>query len=447
MLTIVAHAHDPARSVPRGHPQGRPGRHLHARLLRHRPTLLTAGYATALLAVVGPGVLAGLSDDDPAGVTTYSILGAKYGYELLWVLAVSTAALIVYHLVGARMGVVTGKGFLTLLRERRSTRDTRIVLAALVLANLGTLCAEFAGVAASFELLGGISRYATVPLAGIAVSALVLRGSFLRVEHVLLALSTVFVTYVLSGFLAHPDWGAAAEGLVVPHLPLTRDAVLVAVATVGTTLAPWGLVFIQSYAADKHLRVKDLHFENIDVIVGALLTGVIGFFIVVTCASTLHVRGIEINEASDAAKALRPLAGSFASTLFGLGFLGAALLAAAVVPLSTAYSIAEAEGRRADINDSFEQAPLFYLSYGGVVVVAAGLVLIPGAPLIPILFLSQALNAVLLLVMLPFMRRLAADSEVMGDEALGIRGRVATGIALALIAASVVALGVLTVAG
>ena len=262
MLPIVAQPPDQAPPLHRKHPRGRPGRHLHAWILRHRPALLTAGYASALFAVVGPGILAGLSDDDPAGITTYSILGAKYGYELLWVLAVSTAALIVYHLVGARMGVVTGRGLLTLLREHRGHRDTGIVLAALILANVGTMCAEFAGVAASLELLGGISRYITVPLAGIGVSALVLRGSFHRVEHVLLALSAIFVTYIASGFLAHPDWGAAAKGLVVPHLPLTRDAVLVAVATVGTTLAPWGLVFIQSYAADKKLTLKDLRFEN-----------------------------------------------------------------------------------------------------------------------------------------------------------------------------------------
>ncbi|HEX5822344.1 MAG TPA: divalent metal cation transporter [Solirubrobacterales bacterium] len=419
---------------------------MHAWLLRRRPALLSAGYAGALLAVVGPGVLAGLSDDDPAGITTYSILGAKYGYEMLWVLAVSTAALIVYHLVGARMGVVTGQGLLTLVRTRRGVRDARIVLAALVVANVGTMCAEFAGVAAGLELFG-ISRYVTVPLAGIGVSALVLRGSFNRVEHILLALSAVFVTYIASGILAHPDWGAAAKGLIVPRMPLTRDAVLVAVATIGTTLAPWGLVFIQSYAADKHLKLKDLRFENVDVVVGAALTGIIGFFVVVACAATLHVRGIDIKDASDAAKALEPLAGSSASTLFGIGFVGAALLAAAVVPLSTAYSVAETAGRPADVNDSFSEAPLFYASYGAVVLIAAVLVLIPGAPLIQILLLSQALNAVLLLVMLPFMRRLARDSELMGDEALGTIGRIVTGAALALIAASVLALGVLTVAG
>ena len=395
--------------------------------------------------MVGPGILAGLSDDDPAGITTYSILGAKYGYELLWVLAVSTAALIVFHMLGARMGVVTRHGLLTLVRRRYGRRAARIVLGSLVVANVGTMCAELAGVAAGFELLAGVTRYVTVPLAGIGVSVLVLRGSFHRVEHVLLALSAVFITYVVSGILAHPDWGAAAKGLVVPHMPLTREAVLVAVATLGTTLAPWGLVFIQSYAADKHLRLRDLRFENVDVVVGALLTGVIGLFVVVACAATLHVNGIDINDAGDAAKALEPLAGSSASTLFGIGFVGAALLAAAVVPLSTAYSVAETEGKPADVNDTFEQAPLFYTSFGAVVLVAALIVLIPGAPLIPILFLSQALNAVLLLVLLPVLRRLAQDRGLMGDEALGTGGRIVTGVALALIAASVIALGVLTV--
>ena len=434
-------------AAPSRHPRGRPGRHLHARILRHRPALLTAGYLGALFAVVGPGVLAGLSDDDPAGITTYSILGAKYGYELLWVLGVSTAALIVFHLLGARMGVVTRRGLLTLVREYRGTRDARIVLAALVIANVGTMCAEFAGVAASLELLGGVTRYISVPLAGIGVSLLVLRGSFHRVEHVLLALSAVFVTYIASGFLAHPDWGEAAHGLVVPHLPLTRDAVLAAVATIGTTLAPWGLVFIQSYAADKHLELKDLRYENVDVVVGAVLTGVIGLFVVVACAATLHVEGIDINDAKDAAKALEPLAGGAASTLFGIGFLGAGLLAAAVVPLSTAYSVAETSGKPADIDDTFTEAPLFYSSYGAVVLIAAALVLIPGAPLIQILFLSQALNAVLLLVMLPFMMRLAADREVMHEQALGTAGRVVTGVALGLIAASVLALAVLTIVG
>jgi NRAMP (natural resistance-associated macrophage protein)-like metal ion transporter len=431
--------------VPAHRAHRTPGRHVHWRLARRRHLLLRGGAVATLLAVVGPGLLAGLSDDDPAGIATYSILGAKYGYELLWVLALSTAALVVFHELGVRLGIVTGKGLLTLVRERYGKRAAALVLGALVIANTGTLCAEFAGVAAGMELLSGMSRYVSVPLAAVGVSALVLRESFRHVEHFLLALSSVFVAYVISGVLAHPDWGAAAKGLVVPSMPLNREAVLVAVATVGTTLAPWGLAFIQSYAVDKRLHVKDLAYERIDVVVGAVLTGVIGFFVVVACAATLHVQGIDVNDASDAARALEPLAGNTAATLFGLGFLGAALLAAAIVPLSTAYSVSETLGRKADLDDSLDEARSFYLSYAVVVAVAAVLVLIPGAPLIPILFLSQALNAVLLLVLLPFMRSLGRDRDLMGDHALGRAGRLATGIALAMIAISVLALGLLTV--
>jgi NRAMP (natural resistance-associated macrophage protein)-like metal ion transporter len=412
--------------------------------VRRRHLLLRGGTIAALLAVLGPGLLAGLSDDDPAGIATYSILGAKYGYELLWVLTLSTAALIVFHELGVRLGIVTGKGLLTLVREHYGQRSAWVVMTALMVANTGTLCAEFAGVAAGMELLGGMSRYLSVPLAAIGVSALVLRGNFRHIEHFLLALSSVFVAYIIAGFLAHPDWGAAAEGLVVPSMPLSRDAVLVAVATIGTTLAPWGLAFIQSYAVDKQLHVKDLRFERIDVVVGALLTGLIGLFVVVACAATLHPAGVEIEDAGDAAKALEPLAGDLASTLFGLGFLGAALLAAAIVPLSTAYSISETFGRRADLNDSFAEARAFYLSFGGVVAIAVVIVLIPGAPLIPILFLTQALNALLLLVILPFIRSLAKDRELMGEHALGVQGRWITGVTFILIAASVLTLGVVT---
>ena len=422
-----------------------PSRHVHGHLVRHRRRLIRAGGPAALLAVLGPGILAGLSDDDPAGITTYSILGARYGYEMIWVLVLATAALIVFHELGARLGIVTGKGLLTLVREHYGNHAAAVVLGALIIANTGTLCAEFAGVAAGAELLFGTSRYVSVPLAAIGVSALVLRENFRHVEHILLLLGSIFVTYVVSGVLAHPDWGAAAKGAVVPDLPLTRDAVLVAVATIGTTLAPWGLAFIQSYVVDKRLRTEDLRFERVDVIVGAVLTGLIGLFVVVACAATLHASGIDVGDAGDAAKALEPLAGDAAATLFGLGFLGAALLAAAIVPLSTAYSISETLGRKADLDDSFSEARSFYLSFGAVTAVAAVVVLIPGAPLIEILYLTQALNAVLLLVLLPFMRRLGRDREVMGRHALGRPGRITTGIALAAIAASVAALAVLTV--
>jgi Mn2+/Fe2+ NRAMP family transporter len=400
----------------------------------------------ALLAVLGPGLLAGLSDDDPAGITTYSILGADYGYRLLWVLTLSTGALIVFHNLAVRTGVVTGKGLMRLVRERYGRRWTQVALTALVVANVGTICAEFAGIAAGMQVLTGTSRYISVPLAAAAVSVLVLKGSFRRVEHVLLALSAIFVAYIISGILAHPDWGATAKGLVVPSMALSRHGVLVTVATIGTTLAPWGLAFIQSYAVDKRLTVKDLRYERVDVISGAVLTGVIGAFIVIACAATLHAHGQHIHDARDAAVALRPLAGSAATTLFGLGLVGAALLAAAIVPLSTAYSVAEAFDRKCDLNDTFNEAPVFYGAYGACALVAVTLVLIPGAPLIPILFLSQALNAVLLLAILPFLRALARDPQVMGEYRIGRGTSAATAVVIALVAVSVAALAVLTVA-
>ena len=211
----------------------------------------------ALLAVAGPGLLAGLSDDDPAGITTYSVLGADHGYQLLWVLVLSTVALVLFHGLAARMGVVTGQGLIGLVRQRYGVRLGGAVLTALVVANIGTTCAEFAGIAAGFELFG-ISRYVSVPAAAVIVSALVLRGSFHRVEYFLLILSTVFLAYIASGVLARPDWGAAVHGMLVPTMPTDGTAIAIVTATVGTTLAPWGLSFIQSYAVDKKLRTEDL---------------------------------------------------------------------------------------------------------------------------------------------------------------------------------------------
>ncbi|MGI8749756.1 MAG: NRAMP family divalent metal transporter [Thermoleophilaceae bacterium] len=360
-------------------------------------------------------------------------------------LTVSTVALIVFHNLATRTGVVTGKGLMRLVRERYGRRWTQVALTALVIANVGTICAEFAGVAAGMQVLTGTSRYISVPLAAVAVSVLVLKGSFRRVEHVLLALSAIFVAYIISGALAHPDWGATAKGLVIPSMPLTRNGVLVTVATIGTTLAPWGLAFIQSYAVDKRLSVKDLRYERVDVISGAVLTGVIGAFIVISCAATLHAHGQHIHDARDAAVALRPLAGSAATVLFGLGLVGAALLAAAIVPLSTAYSVAEALDKPCDLNDGLREAPLFYGAFGTCALVAVTLVLIPGAPLIPILFLSQALNAVLLLAILPFLRALSRDPDVMGSYRIGRGTSAATALVIALVAISVVALGVLSV--
>lgn len=401
---------------------------------------------SGLMAVVGPGLLAGLSDDDPAGITTYSVLGADHGYQLLWVLLLSTVALVMFHGLAARMGVVTGQGLIGLVRQRYGVRVGGTVLIALVIANIGTTCAEFAGIAAGFELFG-ISRYLSVPATAVIVSMLVLRGSFHRVEHVLLALSTVFLAYIASGVLARPDWGAAAKGLVVPSMPMNGATIAIVTATVGTTLAPWGLSFIQSYAVDKKLRTEDLTLERVDVVTGAVLTGVIGFFVVVACAATLHRDGRSISDAADAAVALQPLAGDTAATLFAVGLICAALLAASVLPLSTAYSVCEYAGVEAALDDPISEARTFYLSFGLVTALGAVAVLIPGAPLVTILVGTQVLNAVLLIPLLIAMIGTGRDRELMGEFTIGRAATIAYGTTTAVVLGCVAVLAVVTLAG
>ena len=397
-----------------------------------------------LAAVLGPGLLAGLSDDDPAGITTYSVLGADHGYQLLWVLLLSTIALVIFHGLAARMGVVTGQGLIGLVRQRYGVRIGGAVLAALVVANIGTTCAEFAGIAAGFELFG-ISRYLSVPLAAVAVSLLVLRGSFHRVERLLLLVSTVFLAYIASGFLAHPDWGAALRGTVVPTMPLTGEAIAIVTATLGTTLAPWGLSFMQSYAVDKKLRTEDLPAERVDVVTGAVLTGVIGFFVVVACAATLHRDGLRITDAADAAVALEPLAGKAAGTLFAVGLIGASFLAASILPLSTAYSVCEYAGLEAAIDDPYREARTFYLTYAIITLIGTVIVLAPDVPLVTILVGTQVLNAVLLIPLLIAMVGLGRDRDLMGRFATGRAGTAVYALTTAAVIGCVITLGVTTV--
>lgn len=398
----------------------------------------------ALLAVIGPGLIAGLSDDDPAGITTYSVQGAKYGYTLLWVVLIATAALICFHLIGARLGAVTGQGLTGLVRQRFGARAAVSVTLALVAANVGTTAAEFAGIAVGFEMFG-VSRYASVPAAALIVSLLVLRGGFRGVERILLILSSVFVCYIAAGLLAGPDWSAALHGLLVPTVPPTGEALIVVTATVGTTLTPWGLAFIQSYVVDKRLSAMDLPYLRIDVVTGAILTGVIAFFVVVACAATLHASGVGISDASDAAAALAPLAGPLASELFAVGIIGAGLLAASILPLSTAYSVSDLTGSPAELNDPVRSAPLFYGTFGVVTVVGVSIVLIPGVPLASILILTQVVNGLLLLPVIVFMHLLARDRRIMGDHASSRRSQAAGLLVITVVAACVAALAWLLV--
>ena len=325
-------------------------------------------------------------------------------------------ALIVLHDLGARIGVVTRQGMIGLIRQKYGARSGALSAGALILANIGTMTAEFAGIAAAGQLFG-FSKYITVPVAAIAVSFLVLRNSFSTVEKVFFIVSAGFIAYIIAGFMAGPDWGAAAKGVLIPTIPFTQEAIFIATATIGTTLAPWGLAFIQSYAVDKRLTKDDLKLLRVDVWTGSLLTGVIGFFVVVTCAATLHKQGIRINDAADAAKALEPLAGSLAKELFAFGLVGCALLAASILPLSTAYSVSDLTGRPAALDDSPKEAPLFYFTFGFITVLSATLILIPGAPLIKILVFTQILNAILLLPLLIYMYGISKDERLMGEFA------------------------------
>lgn len=400
----------------------------------------------ALLAVMGPGIIAGLSDDDPAGIATYSVLGAKYGYQMLWVLVASTIALILFQDLGARIGVVTRQGLIGLVRQKYGARSGTLSATALIIANIGTMTAEFAGIAAAGQLFG-VSKYITVPVAALLVSFLVLRGSFKRVEKVFFILSGVFLAYVIAGFLAHPHWGEAVRGMVVPTMPFTQDAIYIATATLGTTLAPWGLAFIQSYAVDKRLTRDDLKLLRVDVWTGSLLTGVIGFFVVVTCAATLHEQNISITDASNAAAALEPLAGTLAKELFAIGLIGAALLAASILPLSTAYSVSDLTGRPAALDDGPKEAPLFYATFGAITVLSAVLILIPGVPLITVLVVTQVLNACLLLPLLLYMFGISRDKRLMGDYAATKTMRIIYAIIIALVAICIACMLWFTVRG
>jgi len=400
-----------------------------------------AGAFASFLAVLGPGLLAGLSDDDPAGITTYSVLGADHGYRLLWIIPLSTVLLVYFHLLAVRIGAVTGKGFVGIIRERWGSGAGYFAVVGLLLANFGTICAEYAGISAAASLVG-IPSWISTPAAGVLISLVVVLGSFHRVEAVLLVVSSTLALYIVDGVLAGPDWSLVWHHSFIPHLPLDQAGWVALAATLGTTLAPWGLAFIQSYAVDKKIRVSDLRWERVDVIIGSLLTGIIGLAIAVACAATLYREGIHIENARDAAIALRPLAGSFATVLFGAGLLGASLLAAAVVPLATAYSIAEGVGAPASLDLDSHHYQLFYAAFIGLTVAAVSIVSLPGLPLLPLVYSSQVVNAVLLPLHVVALLLLGSDRAVAGDAKPGKIVLVAGWVGVVLIVTCVGALAV-----
>lgn len=365
-----------------------------------------------VLAILGPGIISGSVDNDAGGITTYSVAGAHFGYQLLWVLFATTFALAITQEIGARMGLVTGKGLASLIREKFGIRWTAFIMSVLLLANIGTIAAEFAGIAAALEILN-ISKYLSIPISALLVYFFVTRGNFKKLERVFLAASAFYLVYAASAVMAHPNWVLSLKSLVSPSFSFDKTYLLTVVALIGTTITPWGQFFIQDYVVDKKLTRDDLKIERADVFFGSFITNFISFFIIVACAATLFISGKTIVDAKDAALALKPLAGNFASLLFSFGLLNASIFGAALVPISTSYVFAEAFGFESGLNFTFKEAPEFYGLFAFLLIMGSLLVIIPFVPLLTILFISQAINAVLLLPILVFLFILSNDKKLL----------------------------------
>ncbi|MCA1645753.1 MAG: Nramp family divalent metal transporter [Chloroflexi bacterium] len=369
----------------------------------------------ATLAFVGPGVITGAAGDDAGGIATYASIGAQYGYSLLWAMGPITVALIVIQVMVARMGVVTGKGFAELIREEFGVKWTAFAMVVLIVANGTVTIAEFAGIAAAGELFN-IPRTISVPLMAVVVWLIVVRASYTVAEKIFILLSTALLTYVGAALLAHPDWRAVALGLVTPSFVPEAGYLTTFVALVGTTITPYMLFYLQSSISDKGVSVEDYAAERTDVVLGSFLTTVIAVFIIVSTAATLHAEGILVTTPDDAARALEPLAGPYARVLFGLGLFGASMLAACVLPLSTAYAVCGAFGWERGVSRSWSEAPIFNGLYTALIVLAAAFVLIPGLPLIQVIVATQFLNGLLLPIVLIFVLRLVNDRALMGEH-------------------------------
>ncbi len=365
------------------------------------------------LAVMGPGIITASVDNDANGIATYSVAGAHYGYGLLWLLPVIAICLYMVQEMCARMGIVTGKGLASLIRAAYGLRITFFAMIVLIIANLANTVGDFAGVAASLEIFG-ISRYISVPLSGFFAWYLILKGTYKTVEKIFLFACFLYITYIISGFMAKPNWGLALQNVVIPKPQLNKDYVFLAIAVIGTTIAPWMQFYQQSAVVDKKLKIKDYFYEKIDIIFGTAVTDIVAFFIIVACASTLFIHNIRVETAADAAVALAPLAGKYASIMFALGLLNAGIFSVCIIPLSTAYAVCEAFGWEQGVDRTYKQAPEFISIYTGMIFVGGILILWPKAPLITIMILSQAVNGLLLPVIMIFMMLLINNRRIMG---------------------------------
>lgn len=394
------------------------GRRLLRRSRGVRDTLTRRRKFVGYLAILGPGMIAASAGNDAGGIATFASVGAEHGYRLLWILIPITISLGLVQEMCARMGAVTGKGLADLIRERFGVRWTAFVMLALLIANGGVTVSEFVGIAAATELFG-VPRFISVPLSAAAIWWLVVKSSYQRVERVFLLMSLVFLGYIVSAFLAKPDWGAVAVGLVKPSFSLDQAYLFTFVAVIGTTISPYMQVYVQSSVVEKGVTPENYARTRMDVWVGTILAILVVFFIVVSTAATLHQHGLHIESAADAARALRPLAGPYAETLFAIGLFGASMLAAGVLPLATAYSISEALGFEKGVSRSFREAPIFIGVFTFLVAVGAAIAVIPHLPLIRVLLVTQVINGLLLPIILFAILRLVNDRDLMGAHVNG----------------------------
>lgn len=367
------------------------------------------------LAILGPGIITSNVDNDAGGIAVYSIAGAHFGYSFIWSLIPIFLVLIVIQEMSARLGVVSGKGLSDLIREKFGVRVTFYLLFVLVLTNFGNTIAEFAGIASALEIFN-VSRFFSVPVGAILVWLLVVKGTYKSVEKVFLVACLFYVTYIISGFMAKPDWSLVARSVTRPEFGLTAGSVTMLVGLVGTTIAPWMQFYLQSAVVEKNIKLKEYKNARADVIMGSFIVNVVAFFIIVVCAATLFKAGIKIETAKDAALALAPLAGKYCSALFAFGLLNASLFAASILPLSTAFVVCEGMGWENGVDKKFSEAPQFYGLYSVLIFAGAGFILLPGLPLFPIMFVTQVLNGVLLPFVLIFILIIINDRKIMGEH-------------------------------
>jgi Mn2+/Fe2+ NRAMP family transporter len=363
---------------------------------------------------VGPGIITANVDNDAGGIATYSMAGAHFGYSLLWVLVPVTIALIVVQEMSSRLGAITGKGLGELIREGFGLRATFYLLLALLVTNIGNTIAEFAGIAASFELFG-VPRWISVPAGAVLVWWIVVKGSYKTVEKVFLFACTIYLTYIVSALFARPVWTDVLKQTFEPRIESSAAWLLMIIGIVGTTIAPWMQFYLQSSVVEKRIGPEEYGVTRWDVILGCVFAAVVAFFITVACGATLFPRGIRIEGAEQAAIALRPLAGRWASFLFAIGLANASLFSASILPLATAYSICEGLGFEAGVDKKWSEAPQFHGLYTAIIVIGAGTILLPGVPLFPVLFLSQVLNGLLLPFVLVFVILLINRRDLMGE--------------------------------